>query len=349
VQKNQLAGHFKLPPVDKQLDIHSTRCAKAAFLPDRLDLSHNLPASIPAFYRHFQRRQVLDPVRKIELIHKKIDVYYYYQDIYIQVNLKKKNGKKMRLGIISALHEEQQGLMEAMQDATTTSHGGRVYTHGKLWGIDAVCVLSRIGKVAGAVTATLLVEKFGVTHILFTGVAGAGDASIAVGDIVVADALVQHDMDASPLFPRFEVPLSGLSHFPGDHAMALQLLAAAHGFLEHDFMDVVDAGQRAAFKLQQPRVHRGLIASGDQFMHDRHVIQALNAALPGLVAVEMEGAAVAQVCFELGIPCAVIRTISDNANEDAATDFLTFVSAVAAHYAFYIVRRYCQGLAEHGF
>ena len=250
----------------------------------------------------------------------------------------------MRLGIISALHEEQQGLVEAMQAATTNSHGGRVYTQGQLWGIDAVCVLSRIGKVAGAVTATLLVEKFGVTHILFTGVAGAGDRGIAVGDIVVADALVQHDMDASPLFPRFEVPLTGRSHFHGDHAMSLQLLAAAHGFLEHDFPEVIDAGQRAAFRLQ-PRVHRGLIASGDQFMHDRTVIGALNTALPGLVAVEMEGAAVAQVCYELGIPCAVIRTISDNANEDAATDFLTFVSAVAAQYAFYIVRRYCQGLA----
>jgi adenosylhomocysteine nucleosidase len=166
---------------------------------------------------------------------------------------------------------------------------------------------------------------------------------------VVADALVQHDMDASPLFPRFEIPLTGLSHFPGDHAMAMQLLTAAHGFLEKDFAEVIDADHRTAFRLQQPRVHRGLIASGDQFMQDRTIINTLNAALPGLVAVEMEGAAVAQVCYELGIPCAVIRTISDNANEDAATDFLTFVSAVAARYAFHIVRRYCQGLANKRF
>jgi len=337
---------FKRSPVDKQWDIHSRRCAKADFLPDTWNLSHNLPVWIPSFYTDSQVQQVLDPVRKIRLIHKRIDVYYYYQVIYIQVNLKKKSGEKMRLGIISALHEEQQGLMEAMHDATTTVHGGRVYTHGQLWGIDTVCVLSRIGKVAGAVTATLLVEKFGVTHILFTGVAGAGDPGIAVGDIVVADALVQHDMDASPLFPRFEVPLTGLSHFPGDHAMAMQLLAASHSFLERDFADVIDAGQRATFRLQRPRVHRGLIASGDQFMRDRTVINTLNAALPGLVAVEMEGAAVAQVCYELGIPCAVIRTISDNANEDAATDFLTFVSAVAARYAFHIVRRYCQAMAN---
>ena len=251
----------------------------------------------------------------------------------------------MRLGIISALHEEQHGLVEAMEGAATALHGGRVYTLGKLWGIDAVCVLSRIGKVAGAVTATLLVEKFAVTHILFTGVAGAGDRTIAVGDIVVADVLVQHDMDASPLFPRFEVPLTGLSRFPSDHGMGMQLLAAAHGFLETEFLDVIAPQQRAVFRLQQPRVHRGLIASGDQFMNDASAIAALNAALPGLVAVEMEGAAVAQVCYELGIPCGVIRTISDNANEDAATDFLAFVTDVAAKYALHIVRRYCQGLA----
>lgn len=251
----------------------------------------------------------------------------------------------MRLGIISALHEEQHGLVDAMQETVTTGCGGRLYSQGRLWGIDVVCVLSRIGKVAGAVTATLLVEKFGVTHILFTGVAGAGDQSIAVGDIVVADTLVQHDMDASPLFPRFQVPLTGLSHFHADHAMSLQLLAAAQSFLEQDFGDVIDAAQRQAFGLKQPRVHRGLIASGDQFMNDSARIGTLNGVLPGLVAVEMEGAAVAQVCYELGIPCAVIRTISDNANEEAATDFLSFVTSIAARYAFYIVRRYCQGLA----
>ena len=113
----------------------------------------------------------------------------------------------MRLGIISALHEEQQGLVEAMERPYKLTHGMREYFVGQLWEIDAVCVLSRIGKVAAAMTATTLVEKFGVTHILFTGVAGAGAPSIRVGDIVVAESLAQHDMDASPLFPRF---LSGV-------------------------------------------------------------------------------------------------------------------------------------------
>ncbi|MEG1056111.1 MAG: 5'-methylthioadenosine/adenosylhomocysteine nucleosidase, partial [Janthinobacterium sp.] len=95
--------------------------------------------------------------------------------------------KKMRLGIISALHEEQQGLVEAMQGPQRRSHGMRDYTLGTLWNIDAVCVLSRLGKVAAAMTASILVEKYGVTHIVFTGVAGSGDKHVKVGDIVVAE------------------------------------------------------------------------------------------------------------------------------------------------------------------
>jgi adenosylhomocysteine nucleosidase len=247
----------------------------------------------------------------------------------------------MRLGVISAMFEEQQGLVEAMQSPYKLIHGMREYRLGQLWEIDAVCVLSRIGKVAAAMTATTLVEKFGVTHILFTGVAGAGDKSVNVGDIVVAESLVQHDLDASPLFPRFQVPLTGLAHFRPDHQLSLRLTGAAHDFLEQDFSSVIDAADRNEFRLSQPRVHRGLVASGDQFVSSREALEQVNHALPGLLAVEMEGAAVAQVCYEMGIPFAVIRTISDNANEDAATDFMRFVNSVAAQYAFHIVRRFC--------
>ncbi|WP_036171424.1 5'-methylthioadenosine/adenosylhomocysteine nucleosidase [Massilia sp. 9096] len=249
----------------------------------------------------------------------------------------------MRLGIISALHEEQQGLVEAMHSPHKLMHGMREYFVGRLWKIDAVCVLSRIGKVAAAMTATTLVEKFGVTHILFTGVAGAGDAGIRVGDIVVAESLVQHDMDASPLFPRYEVPLTGLTQFPTDSSMALELANAAARFLDNELAGTIDAQERAVFALDAPRLHRGLIGSGDQFVNEREHVQSLSKALPGLLAVEMEGAAVAQVCFELGVPYGVLRTISDNANENAATDFMRFVKSVAARYAFCIVRQFCLG------
>jgi adenosylhomocysteine nucleosidase len=254
--------------------------------------------------------------------------------------------RKPRLGIISALQEEQQGLVEAMQSPARRLHGMREYTEGQIAGIDAVCVLSRIGKVAAAMTATMLVEKFGVTHILFTGVAGSGNAGVQVGDIVVAENLVQYDMDASPLFPRYEVPLTGISRFATDAQMSNMVAAAAHDFLDHDFGQVIDKSEQTVFRLTSPRVHRGLIASGDQFLSDAATLATMNASLPGLLAVEMEGAAVAQVCFELGVPFAVIRSISDNANEDAAHDFMQFVKAVASRYAFHIVLRYCRSLAQ---
>lgn len=235
----------------------------------------------------------------------------------------------MRLGIISALAEEQHGLIEVMERPYKLIHGMREYTGGKLWEIDSVCVLSRIGKVAAAMTAAILVEKFEVTHIIFTGVAGSADSGVRVGDVVVAESLIQHDMDASPLFPRFEVPLTGLSHIASDRDLTRRLAAAARLFLEDE--------------LENPQLHRGLIASGDQFIDKRAQLATLKDALPELLAVEMEGAAVAQVCFELGVPFAVIRTISDNANEDAAVDFMQFVQKVASRYAFGVIRNFCRG------
>ncbi|MDC8757819.1 5'-methylthioadenosine/adenosylhomocysteine nucleosidase [Janthinobacterium fluminis] len=255
------------------------------------------------------------------------------------------SSKKLRLGVISALVEEQEGLVEAMKGPQKLSHGMRDYTVGSLWGIDAVCVLSRIGKAAAAMTAAILVEKFEVTHIVFTGVAGSGDICVNVGDIVVAESLVQHDMDARPLFPRFEVPLTGLSHFPSDLTLSERVVGSAQDFLADDLKSVFSVAEAKEFGLDGPRVHRGLIGSGDQFIHSRTQLGQLKEALPELLAVEMEGAAVAQVCFELGIPYAVIRTISDNANEEAAVDFMRFVQTVASRYAFHVVKRLCQRLA----
>ena len=252
----------------------------------------------------------------------------------------------MRLGIVSALAEEQQGLVEAMQGPYKLMHGMRAYTLGKLWEIDAVCVLSRIGKVAAAMTAATLVEKFEVTHIVFTGVAGSADKNVHVGDLVVADALIQHDMDASPLFPRFEVPLTSLSRFLSDQHLSDEISAAGVDFLADGLQPVVGQLVIKEFGLARPQVHRGLVASGDQFIGSRSQLHGIKEALPDLLAVEMEGAAVAQVCFELGIPFTVIRTISDNANEDAAIDFMRFVQTVASVYSFNVVKRLCERLAE---
>lgn len=248
--------------------------------------------------------------------------------------------KKIKIGVISALHEEQAGLIELMEAAETVQHGMREYVSGNLLGVECVFVLSRIGKVAAAATTATLIEKFGATHVIFTGVAGAADSELQIGDIVVARQLVQHDMNAAPLFPRYEVPLTGLSHFHSDRILSGQLLKAAQEFSQTDFQSAITEQGKRQFKLRQPKVYEGLIASGDEFIANEMQLQKITGSLQDVLAVEMEGAAVAQVCFEFGIPFAVVRTISDSANEDSPIDFVQFLEEVAAHYAFCIVKRF---------
>jgi adenosylhomocysteine nucleosidase len=248
----------------------------------------------------------------------------------------------IRLGIVSALHQEQAGLFDLMEDAQTHKAGMRDYVQGRLWGLDCVCVLSRIGKVAAAATVATLIERFQVTHVVFTGVAGGIAPGVKVGDIVVADSLVQHDMDATPLFPPLEIPLLGQSHFASDKNTTDKLLQAAQAFAEQDFGSVISAEDRHSLRLVKPVIHQGLIASGDQFIHQRDKAASLAQTLPGLLAVEMEGAAVAQVCFEFGVPFAVIRTISDGSNEDSPMNFVHFIERVASPYALHVLRHFCR-------
>ncbi len=250
------------------------------------------------------------------------------------------NFPSIRIGIISALREEQSGLIDIMQTPVTSRRGMRDYVSGRLWEIECICVLSRIGKVAAAATTATLIEKFGVSHIIFTGVAGAADSRLRVGDIVVARQLVQHDMNAEPLFPRYEVPLTGLSHFYSDKILSKQLLNAAQAFIRTDFHSVITEHDKKQFRLVQPQIHEGLIASGDEFIVHDEQLRKITDKLQDVLAVEMEGAAVAQVCFEFGIPFAIMRTISDSANEDSPVDFVQFLEKVAAHYAYCIVKRF---------
>ncbi|NEX63545.1 5'-methylthioadenosine/adenosylhomocysteine nucleosidase [Noviherbaspirillum galbum] len=254
------------------------------------------------------------------------------------------SNQPIRLGIISALQQEQNGLVDFMEHPQASTRGMRNYVGGTLWGIDAVCVLSRVGKVAAAATAATLIERFGVTHVLFTGVAGGVGEEVRVGDVVVADDLVQHDMDARPLFPVFEIPLTGQSRLPSDRHLTQTVARAARRFLHEELHEVVTEDDRHLFRLQEPRLHLGLVASGDEFIHSRDRLGDLRTVLPEVLAVEMEGAAVAQVCFEFGLPFAIIRTISDGANEAAPIDFLQFIDRVASRYAVGIVKQVCEML-----
>lgn len=225
----------------------------------------------------------------------------------------------MRTAIVGAMQEELAAVLALMPDEHASTVGGRQFWSGHLHGQDVVAVLARIGKVAAATTATVLIERFQVDRVVFTGVAGGLAAPVQVGDVVVASAFLQHDMDASPLFPRHEVPLYGQSRFAADAALRAALVSAA----------------RQA--LPQATVHEGLVVSGDRFVSSAAESRALQQALPDALAVEMEGAAFAQVCHDFGIPFAAVRTISDRADDAAHGDFLQFIRTVASPHSAAIV------------
>ena len=233
----------------------------------------------------------------------------------------------MTLAIVSAMREELSALRAGLDGDRAETVAGRQFVRGRLVGREVVLVLSGIGKVAAAATAALLIDRLGARALLFTGVAGGLGAGVRVGDVVVAQELLQHDLDASPLFPRWEVPLTGRSRFAAEPALSAALLAACD--------EVLAAPQPglAALGLHTPRRHAGLVVSGDRFVSSAAESAALRSALPDALAVEMEGAAMAQVCADFGCPLAVLRTVSDRADDNAHVDFGRFVAQVAATYS----------------
>jgi len=249
----------------------------------------------------------------------------------------------MTIGIMAAMHDEIAGLVQHVSEqgsSTVRRVGLRDFYVGQLQGQTCVIVLSGIGKVAAASTAVSLIHQFGVTEIVFSGLAGGLADHVQVGDVVIADRLIQHDMDARPLFPRYEIPLSGIAEFEVSSVLRTQLQQAARYFFEHELRECVLDATRAQFGLRAPHIHVGMIASGDQFIGAEHELQRLRKELPCALAVEMEGAAVAQICHEYAIPCSIIRTISDRADASAHVDFTRFLSEVASKYSSGIVRAY---------
>ena len=226
----------------------------------------------------------------------------------------------MRIAIVAAMREELASVLSLMPDEQKVVVGGREFFDGHLHGKRVVAVLSRIGKVAAATTAAILIERFAVDRIVFTGVAGGLAPGVNRGDVVIADAFLQHDLDASPIFPKYQVPLYGVERFATDRTFSDEL---AH------------AVTRA---LPGTKVHRGLVVSGDRFVATTAESRALQLALPDALAVEMEGAAIAQVCHDFGVAFAAVRTISDRADDEAHGDFVGFIREVASRHSAAIVQ-----------
>ena len=230
--------------------------------------------------------------------------------------------RPLHIGLLGAMPEEIGTAREHLQNLDQASYGDLSVCHG-LWTAgegDPVLISlawSGWGKVSAARAATRLLASAAsdtpIDLLVFTGVAGAADAALEQWDVLLANAVVQHDMDARPLCPRFSLPALQRDKLVPQLSWlnwAATALAAAHA-----------QGNLTGFgKLDQ-----GLIGTGDQFIGEATRLNELRTALPGLKAVEMEGASMAQVAEQEGVPWLVLRVISDGADESAAQSFSDFV------------------------
>jgi len=247
--------------------------------------------------------------------------------------------KEEIIGIMGAMSQEISDIIHLLTNREAYQFGKRTYFVGKLNGIKTVVVFSRWGKVAAATTASTLILKFNVSEIIFTGVAGAINHELNVGDIVIGKRLIQHDLDARPLMDQFEIPLLSVKYI---NTQAKQLDRATKAVNElinsRNLFSAITAPELHEFGIIEPKLVIGDIASGDKFFASTKEKDDLLKKLPDVLCVEMEGAAVAQVCYEYDIPFTIIRTISDVADENSHIDFPAFTEKISNRYSVEIIK-----------
>lgn len=244
------------------------------------------------------------------------------------------------IGVICAIPEEIAHFGAHFQETEANTIAGFAFRRGRLDGRDAVVVETGIGKVNAATVATLLLDRFGCRVLLFSGVAGGLDPALGVGDVVVADRLVQHDYGSVfqgqvKTYQPGNYPMPGM---PEDHGYPMDpdLLARVREALDGMELPPMPAAATGG-EARRPRLVYGTILTGDQFVNCEETRNGLFDRFDAR-AVEMEGAAIAQVAEKYGVPWVVVRALSDLAGHDSHMDFPTFVH-IAAETAARIVRR----------
>ena len=243
------------------------------------------------------------------------------------------------IGIMGAMNEEISSIMELLSNVKIVYFGMRTYYSGTINDIPVVVVFSRWGKVAAATTVTSLITRFNITDLVFIGVAGAIQPHLRIGDVVVATRLIQHDMDARPLINRHEIPLLNVTYLESNPRHLKIAKEAVQQVITNQLLSFIPADHIERFGLNSTCLYSGDIASGDRFFANKSDKDALLSLLPHILCVEMEGAAVAQVCYEYAIPFVVLRIISDESNEQSAIDFSDFITSVSSRYAKEIINQ----------
>ncbi|WP_100373792.1 5'-methylthioadenosine/adenosylhomocysteine nucleosidase [Bacillus sp. FJAT-45037] len=212
----------------------------------------------------------------------------------------------MKVAIIGAMNEEIERMLKEMEVTATLIYAKVSFYEGIMEGNQIVLCKSGVGKVHAALTTQILIDRFEVSNIIFTGVAGALDETLEVGDLVISSSALQHDIDASPLgFKRGDIPM-----YDG----------------ESDFQacpTLIQLAKEAAGALTKRKVITGRILSGDQFIANGDEVRQLREDFDG-ACVEMEGAAVAQVATMNEVPFVIVRSMSDKANGEASMSFNEF-------------------------
>ncbi len=216
------------------------------------------------------------------------------------------------IGIIGAMEEEVRLLREALGQPEETTVGGFTFYSGALDGVPVALLRCGIGKVNAAVGCALLVERFKPDFVVNTGSAGGLHKELTFGDVVVSDGLVQHDVDVTAFgYEPGQVPGS-----PAVFPVPPELIERAERAVDELKSEGVLSGLSHV---------RGVIASGDAFVHESALIDSIRTRYPAVCAVEMEGAAVAQACSLFGVPVLVIRALSDIAGKESPMKFDEFL------------------------
>ena len=211
------------------------------------------------------------------------------------------------LGFICALDVEVEGIKNLMENKAEKTVAKITYTKGDIFGKEVVCCECGMGKVNAAMSAQIMIDLYHPDAIINSGIAGSLSSDIQIGDLVVADDCVQHDMDVTEM---------------GEPLGQIQFNDELRTYLPAD-KEIANALEAACSILPRTKTFRGRIASGDVFIssHERRrmIADTFNA-----LACEMEGAAVGQVCYRNGIPFTILRCISDDFNENDYMDYMKF-------------------------
>ena len=240
--------------------------------------------------------------------------------------------------ILSAMPKEIEALLPVLDPVSRLQSGGREVAAGRLEGLPVTLAFSRWGKVAAAATAAHLITTARPSRVLFTGIAGSLRDELGIGDVVLARNLYQHDLDAPPFFPPTHIPLLNTAALPADAAFTAELHSALDAFMAEDLHRTL--GDQARRLAPNRRSLIGDIATGDQVIGDSASRERVRSRVPSAVCVEMEGAAVAQVCHEFGVPFACLRVISDHADERVNPVDIFELARLSGHYTVGMLRRW---------